>query len=383
MLDSYPNMNVSPTNRSQRVVLAVTVPISHGHWGKLPELLLRRGVSVTMIASDLPRPTDVIPGVDYRSIPMSRAISPLKDMVALARWHNLLRDIAPGAVIAATPKAGLLAMLAALATGVRIRKYHVWGCRWDGQCGLSALLAKAGDRAACAASSEIIAVGSGVRGLLQSEEVTPREIRVLGFGGSKGVDLHRFRFRSPRSNPRGGMVIGFAGRLARDKGMEHLLPVLTRVQRGLPDARLVIAGGSDACDPETCAIIEALQASPAVKMMGEVEDMPSFFAGIDVLCFPSLREGLPNVVIEAAACGVPTVAWDVTGLPDTVIDGQTGFLVARGDIDALAGRVEEVLRDSALRSGMARVGRALVESRFASTYVQEIHADDICAALGI
>jgi glycosyltransferase involved in cell wall biosynthesis len=128
--------------------------------------------------------------------------------------------------------------------------------------------------------------------------------------------------------------------------------------------------------------MDALRASPAVTMVGEVDDMPSFLSGIDVLCFPSLREGLPNVVIEAAACGVPTVAWRVTGLPDTVVDGSTGFLVPRGEVDVLAQRIEQLLQFPALRADMARRGREFVEARFGSAHVQEMHAEDILASLG-
>ena len=363
-------------------MLAVTVPISHGHWGRVPELLVRRGVQVTMVASDRPRAEDMVDGVNYQVIPMRRAVSPVADLGALARWHMLLRDIRPDAVVAATPKAGMLAMVAARASGIRVRNFHVWGCRWDGQRGVRAQLAKLGDRLACAAASDVVAVGAGVRTLLHAEGITRKHVRVLGSGGSKGVDLSRFLYRAPRIGSDVSPVIGFAGRLARDKGMEYLLPVLHRVERGVPGARLVIAGGADEADPESRAIMDALRASPAVTMVGELDDMPSFLSGIDVLCFPSLREGLPNVVIEAAACGVPTVAWRVTGLPDTVVDGSTGFLVPRGEVDVLAQRIEELLRFPVLRADMARRGREFVEARFGSAHVQEMHADDILASLG-
>jgi hypothetical protein len=336
-----------------------------------------------MVASGAPRPVDVIEGTDYRAIPMLRAVSPMRDVSAFMDWRRLLGELRPDAVVAATPKAGMLAMVAARACGVPVRKYHVWGCRWDGQRGPRASLAKLGDRAACAAASDVIAVSEGVRGLLRSEAITTKDVRLLGSGGSKGVDTSRFRYRSPRTVEGGGTVIGFAGRLARDKGMEFLLPVLERVRRVVPDASFVIAGGWDDADPESRAVMEALRAYPGVKMMGEVDDMPSFFASVDVLCFPSAREGLPNVVIEAAACGVPTVAWRVTGLPDTVVDGSTGFLVSHGNVDAMSQRIGELLLAPALRTEMARHARSFVESNFGSTRVQAVQIEDICASLEI
>lgn len=97
---------------------------------------------------------------------------------------------------------------------------------------------------------------------------------------------------------------------------------------------------------------------------------------------PSLREGLPNVVIEAAACGVPTVAWRVTGLPDTVVDGSTGFLVPCGEVDMLARRIEELLLCPVLRADMASRGRDFVAAHFGSSHVQDVHAGDILASIG-
>ena len=80
-----------------------------------------------MVASDRPRAEDMVDGVDYQVIPMRRAVSPMADLGALARWHMLLREIRPDAVVAATPKAGMLAMVAARAYGIRVRSFHVWG----------------------------------------------------------------------------------------------------------------------------------------------------------------------------------------------------------------------------------------------------------------
>ncbi len=370
-------MSHLPEQVPRSVLLAVTVPMSYAHWGAVPEALSQRGVAVTMVASELPTLKLACPRVNYLAIPMRRAISPLGDLVALAIWCRVLRKLAPDVIVAATPKAGMLAMLAARICRIPVRKLHVWGCRWDGQRGVRALLARWGDRVACASASEVIAVSEGVRALLLSRRITGKPVRLIGSGGSKGVDLERFSPR-PRSATRSSnAVIGFAGRLARDKGLMFLPPMLRRVREAIPGAQLVLAGAPDEADPECLEIMRELRSMQSVRFVGETSDMPSFLRSIDVLCFPSLREGLPNVVIEAAACGVPTVGWEVTGLPDSVIDGETGYLVPLGDVAALSRRIVELLAAPELREKLGGHGREFVEARLGSRRVQGLLVDDV------
>jgi glycosyltransferase involved in cell wall biosynthesis len=91
---------------------------------------------------------------------------------------------------------------------------------------------------------------------------------------------------------------------------------------------------------------------------------------MDVLCFPSLREGLPNAVIEAAACGVPTVGWYATGTRDAIRDGETGFLVGPGDSARMASRIIELLTSPERRSRMGHAARTLVARHWDARIVE-------------
>ena len=364
-----------------RVILAVTVPISNTLWGAVPRLLLDRGIAVTMVSSGLPTTGSSIDGVEYHVLRMRRAVSPLADILALVRWCMLLRRVAPNAVAAATPKAGLLAILAAKIVGVPVRMYHVWGCRWDGHSGPIALFAKFAERVACWAATDVIAVGHDVRKLLDEHFICVGKSRVIGWGASKGVDLEKFRLDDRCERDARAPTIGFAGRLARDKGIQYLLPVFAAVRRRVPNARMLIVGGMDDADTIDESTIAALQDCPAVTLAGVVADMPAFFAAVDVLCFPTLREGLPNVVIEAAACGVPTVAWRVTGTGDAILDGKTGYCVTFGHVEEMAQRIVEILESEELRRHLGRNGEAFVRERFSSSLVAELHASEICSKL--
>lgn len=129
----------------------------------------------------------------------------------------------------------------------------------------------------------MIAVSCGIRSLLRSNGITRRAVRVIGSGGSKGVDVSRFRYRARGQGTGNQQVIGFVGRLARDKGLEFLLPMLRVVRETLPAATLRLAGSPDAADPENSKSMSALRACPGVTFVGEVADVPGFLSEIDVL----------------------------------------------------------------------------------------------------
>jgi len=341
-------------------------------------MLVERGCAVTMVASGPPSPGHRFEVVRYKTIPMIRGISILLDFFALVRWIRFLRTVRPDGVTAGSPKAGLLVMVAARICRVPVRQYQVWGCRWDRGRGLRCELARLAERLACDCATDVVAVSGGVRNLLQNASIARGRVRVLGRGGSKGVDLGRFIppiERAPGSPP----TIGFAGRLARDKGVDLLPEILRGVRARVPSARLLVAGAPDAADPCDEQTHRELSAMEGVTLLGAVTDMPAFFQSIDVFCLPTLREGLPSVVLEAAACHVPTVAWRVTGLEDAVTDGETGFLCAYGDLESMIQNITTLLHQDSKRHLFGSAARRHAEEHFAADTVQGRSVDDLVA----
>jgi glycosyltransferase involved in cell wall biosynthesis len=104
-------------------------------------------------------------------------------------------------------------------------------------------------------------------------------------------------------------------------------------------------------------MINQLGLEHCVRLAGQREDVPDILAASDVLAIPSLTEGLPYVAIEAAAAGRPVVAFDCGGVPDVVLQGQTGILVPAGDESALATAIVRVLADPALAKRLGEAGR--------------------------
>jgi glycosyltransferase involved in cell wall biosynthesis len=183
-----------------------------------------------------------------------------------------------------------------------------------------------------------------------------------------GVDLDRF---GPGGNePEPGLVL-HVGRLVEKKGTGLLLRAFRCVLRERPEARLAIAG-----DGPLRASLERQSAGlgGSVRFLGALghAETADWMRRAWLLAAPSITardgdsEGLPQVVIEAAASGLPAVASDHAGIPEAVEDGRTGFLVAEGDVDALARRLLDLLGSLELRLGMGAAARALAEERFDS-----------------
>lgn len=329
---------------ANRLVIGTTIKeqITTSFFAHLPALV-QAGWQVHVVASPGPWPSGPPPvPVESHEISMAKEISPAADVRALAAWIQLLREVKPAVVIGGSPKAALLAMTAARAVGVPRRIHLHRGARWETLDGARRSLTKAADRATAAAATEVVAVSASLAQLLQESGVTRRRATVLAAGGSKGVDLQRFH-PPPIPTCVGPVTLGFIGRLAADKGLTALVAGLDAVRQSYPDARLVVIGEIDTADPPPASVIARLADDPAVSMLGWRTDVPELLRDLDVLVFPSAREGLPNAVIEAAASGVPAVGWGVTGVRDAIADGYSGVLVPPGDIDAFARSTRELV----------------------------------------
>ena len=203
------------------------------------------------------------------------------------------------------------------------------------------------------------------------------EIKVAGSSSSKvvtihnGIDTTRFsprarpdlQMRSSLGIPSDALLMGCIGRLHPQKGLTDLLLATAELKRKMPPIRLLLVGDGElreSLDRQS----HDLGLSDTVIFAGLRTDVPDILATMDLFVLPSLWEGMPNVVLEAMAAGLPVVATAVGGTPELVVDGETGLLVPPGDPRALALSSERLLRDPALRREMGRAGLERVKKSF-------------------
>lgn len=163
--------------------------------------------------------------------------------------------------------------------------------------------------------------------------------------------------------PPDGVVIGAVGRLSGEKGFDVLIrSTRALLSRGL-DVRTVIVGeGGERASLE--ALIRELDLGDRVRLAGWQAEVQPYFEAMDVFALSSLREGLPNVLLEAMALEVPIVSTRVNGTPRLVQDGRNGFLVNAGDAEGLTTALAGLVGNPALRAVFRAAGRRTVETRY-------------------
>jgi glycosyltransferase involved in cell wall biosynthesis len=361
-----------------RVVYVVTSSLSvrllQGHLAYLQ----RGGFDVTLVSSpgkELDR-ARMLEGVQTVSVPMSREISLWEDVLSLWKLWRVMRRLRPAITNVGTPKAALLGGIVARACRIPCRYYTLRGLRCETTTGLKRLLLLLTERIACLSAHRVICVSESLRQkAIDLGIVDAHRTLVLGSGSFNGVDGGRFaptaetlrravelrgRLRIPAEAP----VVGFVGRLTRDKGIAELAEAYSQLRKRFPELRLLLVGDPEEGDPLHPETHRYIESEPQIIHTGFVQDPALYYHVMDVLAFPTHREGFPNAVIEAHAAGKPVVAARSTGVVDAVIDGVTGILVPIGDAGALTDALERLLEDTNLAATLGSAGRERVRREF-------------------
>lgn len=328
------------------------------------------------------------------AVPMEREINLFKDLLSLVRLIRVLQRIRPAIMNAGTPKAGLLGMIAATAVGVPVRIYSLHGLRLETAHGLKRFLLGLAERCSSALAHRVICCSESLRQLYVRLGFS-REAKtcVLGEGSANGMDIDEFtptpqscdRTRALRMRlgiPNGAPVVGFVGRFTRDKGVPELLDAFDQILPSFPDARLLMVGDFEEGDPVPESYLKRLRSHLRAIITGYVYDPASYYPIMDVLAFPSYREGFGNAVLEAAAARIPTVAFRATGSVDAVRDGVTGTLVPLGDVGAFASALQRYLSDDLFRSEHGEAGHKRVLRDFRPEMIWKLLHGEYVRLLG-
>ena len=356
---------------------SILVGVTHAHSCLLLTSRLRAfreaGFRVTLVASPgrLLAQTAAKEGLEAIAIPMRRTIAPLADLISLLRLWRLLGRCRPDLVEFSTPKAGLLGSFAARLRGVPSRVYMLRGLRLETSKGLKRRILVAAERLAASCAHVVLCNSESLRAEALALGLAPREkLHLLGDGSSNGVDIDRFSpgptdVRERMGVSRAAPVIGFVGRLTRDKGVPELIEAFESILLAAPEARLLLVGwfddSEDALQDEICARI---QGHPRIHLTGFVGDPAPYYRAMDLMVLPTRREGFPNAVLEAAASGVPVVTTFSTGARDSVVPEVTGLLVAAGSAKAISEAALKLLANRECRLRMGEAARAWVTEHY-------------------
>jgi glycosyltransferase involved in cell wall biosynthesis len=196
------------------------------------------------------------------------------------------------------------------------------------------------------------------------------EARRIELIEGSGVDLSSFAATPEIDGP---ITVGFVGRLLQDKGVHTLVAAHRALRARGHDVRLSIAGFADPANPSAIsqAEIESWKHDPSIRFHGKLasRDVARFWSQVHIAALPSRREGLPKVLLEAAASGRPMIATDVPGCRAVVLHDRTGVLVPVDDVAALAAAIEQLAGSASRRAHLGAAARAHAEQRFGDELV--------------
>jgi glycosyltransferase involved in cell wall biosynthesis len=318
------------------------------------------------------------------SIALSRSPFAPANGCGLARLIQLMRTRRYDVVHVHTPVAALVGRLAARLARVPLVLYTLHGSFWGTRPLWRAALFDGLERLAAPWTSHVFALNDAdVADLQHCCGFAPAQLTRLPVGGA-GVDLAAFdvdryppeavaRLRQDFGLAETEMVVGYVGRIDRDKGIGELLSAFARLRQGRPNLKLLMVGTQIPGDRNALADTLLAELGPAVICTGFRPDVPALLAIMDLVVSPSRRDGFGMVLAEAAAMGKVVVATTTRGAQAAVADGVTGLLTPIGDVGALARAVHHLLDQPALRRIMGQAARRLAVARFDRARTMELY----------
>ncbi len=284
---------------------------------------------------------------------MTRKITPFKDAKAVYQLYRIFKREKPLIVHSHTPKAGTVSMIAAYLAGVEHRLHTVAGMPLLEATGTKRKLLDIVEKITFKLATKVYPNSFGLKQIiLKNGYTSEKKLKVIGNGSSNGIDVDHFdpklygqkskdSLRDSLGISKDDFVFLFVGRIVADKGINELVSSFTKVNKKYHRTKLLLVGSYEKqLDPVLPEIEKLIQSHPNIVYVGHQNDVRPFFAISDVLAFPSYREGFPNVVMQAGAMGIPTIATNINGCNEIILEGENGVLVPAKDENALQSKME-------------------------------------------
>ncbi|MDY3338490.1 glycosyltransferase family 4 protein [Riemerella anatipestifer] len=310
------------------------------------------------------------------AVEVTRSITPLKDLLAVFKIYRFIKRHGIEVVVGHTPKGGLVSMIAASLAGVKDRVYFRHGIIYETSKGLKRVLLKNLDRLSGRLATKVICVSPSVKKISERDGLNAEtKNRILGLGTCNGIDTeNKFNpnhfepsfldnLRSKHGFCEGDFVIGYVGRLVRDKGINELVKAFVSLHKQYPSVKLLLVGPFEEKDSVSEETKAAVLNHPQIVNTGFVLDASPYFKLMDIFVLASYREGFPTVTLEASSMGLPIITTKATGCLESIKEGVTGMYV-ENDSEDIRSKIEIYFQNEALRKEHGEAGRRFVREHF-------------------
>jgi len=345
-----------------------------------------QGFEVIMVSSEGREWPDIISneGCEHVIIHMTRKITPMTDLVSLWNLYRFIRKQKPDIVHSHTPKAGLLAMVAAKLAGVKFRIHTIAGLRFVTSSGLTRNLLVKMEKLTASAATHVWPNSFSLLSYIRDHGLaSQKKLEVIGLGSSNGINLIRFspkalqpdklrKIKEQVNFDNNLIYLLCVGRIVRDKGIDELTKAFQRAYENNDRLRLVLVGTfEDEVDPVSNEVRQLLHSHPGIILTGWSDDVEYFMHFSFALLHPSYREGFPNVLLQAGAMFCPVLCSRIDGNTDIVEHRKTGLLFSPGNEAALYEQLDFALTNPDLMKQWASNQRSKIEQYFDQPVVHD------------
>lgn len=342
------------------------------------------GFDVIMVSSEGKEWPDLIKneGCDHRIVSMARQIAPIQDLKSLWQLYKLFKKEKPDIVHSHTPKAGLLAMLAAKFAGVKIRIHTIAGLRFMTAKGISRRILVFMEKVTGKAAHHVWPNSYSLLNYIRKEKlVNEKKLHVIGAGSSNGVDLNRYSISALRPEKLDEIkkqlkyeeqfcYLLNMGRIVKDKGVDEVLTAFKTLYENNQQLRLILLGSfEDELDPISDTARDILKTHPGIIHI-EWSDYAEYYMHLStIMVHASYREGFPSTLLQAGAMSCPIVCSAIEGSVDIVTHKETGLLFQAGNSCELLEQLQYALTHSEEMKQAASILRQKIEKNFSQVYV--------------
>ena len=286
-----------------------------------------------------------------------------------------------------TPNASMYASVAAKLSKIPVRLYCQWGMVFVTMTGIKRFVFKNIEKMVCRFSTEIQPDSTGNLEFCRSIGFYDKtKSRVIWNGSAKGLDLSKFDISkkpqySEKIKSKYGIaddvpVIGFVGRLGREKGCNELFKAFKKVKEKFPSAKLLFIGPIEKENTIEPDLLEYFKNCDDIIKTDRISNVEEYTAAMDVFVLPTYREGFGMSVIEASAMEVPVIVTKYPGPSSAMSDGVSGYSVDVKDVDALVENIIKLLSDKDLCRKLGEGGRKFVIEHFDQKVFKEKYMEN-------
>jgi len=317
-------------------------------------------------------------------IEITRSISPLKDIRSIIKIYRYIKKNKIDKVVGHTPKGGLVAMIASFLAGISERIYFRHGIMYETSQGFKRKLLKKIEQLTGFFAKKIVCVSYSVKEFSEKDKLNNKKKNlILGLGTCNGIDTEdRFNPEKKNSEITNSLmikygfttedkVVGYVGRLVKDKGIDDLINAWKIVKVNFPKAKLLLVGPIEERDSISDYSKKQIALDNSIVFVGFVKDASDFFLLMNLFILPTYREGFPTVSLEASSMELPVIITRATGCVDSIQENKTGIFITNDPQD-IADKILFYLENENIAQEHGLLGRLFVQENFEQTKIWDL-----------